>query len=107
MGIKFKNQYRIQSARLQDWDYGKNGAYFITICSKNREYFFGDISRPSDCRSEWEETLHATSLPIMKLSQIGELAQQYWMEIPNHFSFIELGEFIVMPNHMHGILFIN
>jgi len=40
---KFKNKYRISSARLQSWDYGANGAYFITICTKNREHFFGKI----------------------------------------------------------------
>ncbi len=40
---KFKNKYRISSARLQTWDYGSNGAYFITICTKNKEHFFGEI----------------------------------------------------------------
>ena len=40
---KFKNKYRIASARLQSWDYGDDGAYFITICTKNREHFFGEI----------------------------------------------------------------
>lgn len=40
---RFKNKYRIASARAQWWDYGWNGAYFITICSKNRQHFFGEI----------------------------------------------------------------
>jgi hypothetical protein len=40
---KFRNKYRIQSARLQNWDYGWNAAYFVTICTANRELFFGNI----------------------------------------------------------------
>jgi REP element-mobilizing transposase RayT len=44
---------------------------------------------------------------IMQLSEIGKLAEQYWLEIPNHFPFVELGNFVVMPNHVHGILIIN
>jgi putative transposase len=87
---KFKNKYRIPSARLQSWDYGANGAYFITICTQNREHFFGEIMNGE-----------------MQLNEIGKLAEQYWVEIPNHFPFIELGNFVVMPNHTHGILIID
>jgi putative transposase len=90
MQNKFQNKYRIPSTRLQTWDYSNNGAYFITICTQNREHFFGSIQKG-----------------IMQLSEIGKLAEQYWMEIPNHFPFIELGNFVVMPNHVHGILIIN
>ena len=43
MPEKYKNKYRIPSARLQNWDYGWNGAYFITICTHNREHYFGKI----------------------------------------------------------------
>ena len=90
MQNKFKNKYRIPSTRLQTWDYSKNGAYFITICTQNREHFFGNIQNG-----------------MMQLSEIGKLAEQYWLEIPKHFPFIELGNFVVMPNHFHGILIIN
>ena len=87
---KFKNKYRITSARLQSWDYGANGAYFITICTQNREHYFGNIANNE-----------------MQLNELGQLAEKYWMEIPNHFPFIELGNFVVMPNHIHGILIID
>ena len=87
---KFKNKYRIPSTRLQSWDYGANGAYFITICTQNREHFFGEISDEK-----------------MQLNDLGQLAENYWMEIPSHFPFIELGNFVVMPNHTHGILMID
>ncbi|ALU74692.1 transposase [Tenacibaculum finnmarkense] len=87
---KFKDKYRILSARLQNWDYGNNGAYFITICTAQNQHYFGAIKNKE-----------------MLLNDIGELAKKYWLEIPNRFSFITLGNFIIMPNHMHGILIID
>lgn len=87
---KYNNKYRIESVRLKNWDYRNNGAYFITINTGNRKHFFGEI-----INSE------------MQLSPIGEYAQNFWMEIPKHFPFVELGNFVVMPNHTHGILIIN
>ncbi|WP_445716046.1 transposase [Flavobacterium sp.] len=90
MQNKFQNKYRIPFARLQTWDYANNGAYFITICTQNREHFFGQIKNKE-----------------MRLSEIGKLAAQFWYEIPNHFPMVELGNFVVMPNHVHGILIID
>ena len=95
---KFQNKYRIQSARLQNWDYGSNGAYFITICTQNREHFFGDIVVNNSSN---------TTEKSMKLNEMGLLAEKYWIEIPKQFPYIELGNFVVMPNHTHGILIIN
>jgi len=88
--LKFRNKYRIPSNRLKNWDYGSNSAYFITICTKNREHFFGEINNGK-----------------MQLNELGKNAVQFWMEIPNHFPFIELGNFVIMPNHTHGILIID
>ena len=48
MQNKFKDKYSISSARLQSWDYSKKGAYFITICTQNREHFFGKIIKHSN-----------------------------------------------------------
>ncbi|WP_192822358.1 transposase [Rufibacter sp. LB8] len=87
---RFLNKYRVPSARLQDWDYGWNAAYFVTLCTKNREHFFGEIS---DNR--------------MHLSEIGILAKSFWNEIPVHFPFVEVDAFVVMPNHVHGIIIID
>ena len=95
---KFQNKYRIQSARLQNWDYGSNGAYFITICTQNREHFFGEIIG-NNSSSNKEKS--------MRLNEIGLLAEKYWKEIPKQFPYVELGNFVVMPNHTHGILIIN
>lgn len=90
MSEKFNTKYRIPSARFKNWDYRSNGIYFITICTQNRECFFGKIDNGK-----------------MALNTIGNLAQEYWLEIPLHFSFVELGPFVVMPNHLHGVLIIN
>ncbi len=90
MSDKFQGKYRIKSARLQNWDYSNNGLYFVTICAANRELDFGDIVNGE-----------------MQLSEIGRLANKFWKEIPNHFPFVELDEFVIMPNHVHGIIIIN
>lgn len=94
MNGKFQNKYRISSTRLKNWNYGQNGAYFITICTKNREHFFGEI-------------VSANGENEMQLNEIGKIADAFWTEIPKHFPFIELGNYVVMPNHVHGILIIN
>jgi len=87
---KFKGKYRIESTRLQQWDYRWNGLYFITISTKNKTHFFGEIKDG-----------------IMKLSAIGAIADVLWYEIKNHAINVELDAFIVMPNHIHGILIID
>lgn len=90
MSDKYQGKYRIASARLQNWDYGWNAMYFVTICTQNRECYFGDVVDGE-----------------MQLSPIGQIAQKYCLEIPQHFSFVELDEFVVMPNHVHAIIIIN
>ena len=90
MSSKFNNKYRIESARLRNWDYGWNGAYFITICTQNRKHFFGEIKNHT-----------------MQLSEIGKMAEKYWYEIVEHFPFVKLDAFVVMPNHIHGIVIID
>jgi putative transposase len=90
MAEKFRNKYRVPSARLKNWDYGTNGAYFITICTKEMQYFFGEVVDKE-----------------MDLNAVGVLAKKYWIEIVKQFPYVELGNFQIMPNHMHGILIID
>ncbi len=90
MTDKYKNKYRIPSARLQTWDYRWNAAYFVTICTADRQHFFGEIVNGK-----------------MVLSHTGVIANILWYEIKNHTKNIELGEFVVMPNHVHGIIILN
>ena len=90
MSEKFRNKFRIASNRLRGFDYASAGAYFITIVTRNREHFFGEIVNDK-----------------MVLNAVGEMAGKYWREIPQHFPFVRLDEFIIMPNHIHGILWID
>ena len=87
---KYKNKYRIPSTRLQNWDYGWNAIYFVTICTKDRIHCFGEITDGQ-----------------MELSPVGAIADVLWHELKNHFDNIELDAFVVMPNHIHGIIAIN
>jgi len=87
---KYKGKYRTDSMRAQWWDYGWKGAYFITICTKNRRHFFGEIKNGK-----------------MECSNVGTIVDVLWHEIPHHSPFTELGEFVVMPNHLHGILILS
>jgi putative transposase len=108
MSEKYQNKYRIPSARLQGYDYGQNGAYFITICTKNRIHYFGEIISSFDSETQNiafdSETQNIASL---QGTSIGIIANEYWSKIQGHFPFVILDEFVVMPNHVHGILVIS
>lgn len=96
MADLYKNKYRIASTRLPGWDYGWNAAYFVTICTKDREHWFGRIVKMQDLNSQQ-----------MQLSEMGQIANRCWLEIPEHFPFVKLGNHVVMPNHVHGIIIID
>jgi len=78
------------SIRLKDYDYSQLGAYFVTICTENRESLFGKI-----VESE------------IVLSLFGKIVHDYWGNLPNHYRNVELDLFIIMPNHIHGIVVLN
>jgi putative transposase len=85
----YKNKYRTESARCPSWDYTSNGYYFVTICTQNREYFFGDIIANQ-----------------IELSPIGKIVAEEWQKTPQIRSYVQLDEGIIMPNHLHGIIII-
>ena len=87
---KFKDRYRIPSARWATWDYGSNAAYFVTICTAGRSHDFGQVVNGG-----------------MILTPLGESAADCWEAIPDHFPFVVLDGFVVMPNHVHGIIIID
>src|SRR6187397_862027 len=89
MPDKFKNRYRIPSARLSNWDYSSNATYFITICTINRQHHLGRIINTE-----------------IQLSETGKYANECWMNIPKHFPYFYLDAFVIMPNHIHGIVLI-
>jgi len=86
--MKFNTQvHQRRSIRLKKYDYTQPGGYFITMVTFEREHLFGEI--------ENEE---------VKLSKFGLVAKQQWEKLPKRFPNIELGAFVVMPNHVHGII---
>ncbi|MCK4635355.1 MAG: transposase [Candidatus Moranbacteria bacterium] len=76
--------------RLENYDYSQNGYYFVTICTKDKKYFFGEIKDGE-----------------MVLNDYGKIAKKCWLDLPNHYVNCQLDEFIFMPNHMHGIVIID
>lgn len=91
MSERYKGIYRGQTFRLQNWDYGSEGLYFITICTQNREHFFGEINDGK-----------------MNLSEIGRIVESEWLKTPSirPDMNLELDEFVVIPNHFHAIIHI-
>ena len=91
---RFKNKYCIPSTRAAWHDYN-GGTYFITICTHAREHYFGEI--------RYDEKGEA----IMTMSEIGKHAEECWRAIPQHFPHIQAPLWIIMPNHVHGIVIID
>ena len=79
-----------RSIRLPDYDYSRPGAYFITMVTYQRDCLFGNIVDGK-----------------MHLSAMGQIAEEHWRLIPEHFPQVELGAYVIMPNHVHGIIIIN
>ena len=79
-----------RSIRLHSYDYSQAGAYFITLCTQKRECLFGDVVGDA-----------------MRLNDVGHRVQNVWDALPQHYSRVELDSFVVMPNHIHGIVVLN
>ena len=78
---------RRRPIRLRGYDYTRHGAYFVTICTRNRACLLGDVI---------EGTTH--------LSEAGQLAQAVWEDLPRHYPHVQLDAWTIMPNHVHGII---
>jgi REP element-mobilizing transposase RayT len=83
------HRHHRRSIRLRGYDYSQAGAYFVTVCVQGREPLFGDVVDGE-----------------MRLNDAGQMVAQCWQELPAHFPHLELDEFVVMPNHMHGIIIV-
>jgi REP element-mobilizing transposase RayT len=79
-----------RSIRLKNYDYSQPGAYFVTICTERRQCFFGQIIAGE-----------------MRLSDVGQNVQKLWSTIPERFPNVEIDHYIIMPNHLHGIIVLN
>jgi REP element-mobilizing transposase RayT len=79
-----------RSIRIQDYDYKQEGMYFVTICTHHRKFLFGEIDGEK-----------------MITNALGEIVQFCWDNIPEHFPHAKPGVFVIMPNHLHGIIIID
>ncbi len=76
--------------RLAGFDYAEHGAYFVTICTEKRLPLFGSVADDA-----------------MLTNSAGKMIERWWLELPRKFPRVEIDEFVIMPNHVHGLLFIN
>ena len=84
-------QHHRRSIRLQGYDYSHGGGYFITICLEDKNSFlFGDVADDG----------------LMHLSDAGQMVTEQWIDLPNRFPFLIIDRFVIMPNHLHGLLFL-
>ena len=85
--MKRKPNPQRRTTRLRDYDYTQPGSYFVTICTHHKKCLFGTITAEK-----------------MQLNDIGDIAREWWHHIPQHFPAVELGDSVIMPNHIHGII---
>ena len=85
-----QDKHHRRSIRLKGYDYSQEGAYYVTIVTWRRDFLFGEIINKE-----------------MRLNKVGKIVEWEWLELPKRLSYVELGEYVVMPNHFHGILFIH
>jgi REP element-mobilizing transposase RayT len=78
---------RLSSLRLGDYDYSQEGIYFVTICTQDHKHFFGKIENGK-----------------MVLNEIGKIAEKEWLHTENMRKDVRLGTFVIMPNHIHGLI---
>jgi len=88
--VRDLKKYKRRSIRLQGYDYSSDGAYFVTICAYNREYLFGEIVNG-----------------VMELNAYGKIVAEEWLKTEKIRNEIGLGEWVIMPNHFHGMITIN
>ena len=84
------HSFRRKDIRIPEFDYSQPGAFFVTIVTKDRKTLFGQVNNGK-----------------MVLNNVGKLAEEVWLALATHFPNVELGECVIMPNHVHGIISIN
>lgn len=87
---KYKDTFRVETARLKEWDYSSTWWYYVTINTKDHVEYLGSVV-----------------IGKMELNELGKVVEECWNQIPKHFKMAELDYYVVMPNHVHGIIIIN
>jgi putative transposase len=85
----YPDNHHRRSIRLQGYDYAQAGAYFVTICTQERDCLFGDVAARE-----------------MRLNDAGQIVLESWNWMGNQYDHVELDEYVIMPNHFHGIIVI-
>ncbi len=122
MAEKYQNKYRVPSSRAP-WHGYNGGVYFVTICTQNREHYFGEITCCRDVArnvSTESQTItntqitHCTDVarrvstePQMQLSPIGQYVHEQFVNVKTHYPYAEIPLFVIMPNHIHAIVVID
>lgn len=84
------DRHHRRSIRLREYDYSTTGAYFVTICAQGRECLFGEVRDGA-----------------MNLNDSGCMLSEGWLKLPDKFPDVALDEYVIMPNHFHGIIVLN
>jgi putative transposase len=84
------SKFQRRSIRLKSYDYSQPGGYFVTLCTKDKTHIFGLVEEES-----------------MILSTVGKIVEECWLNIPDHFPNMELDQWVIMPNHLQGIILIH
>jgi putative transposase len=84
--LRYKNIFRIESSRLENWDYSTPWWYYVTICTKNFEDWFGEIKNGK-----------------MILNDLGKIVEEEWLKTKEIRTNVDLDYYVIMPNHFHGI----
>jgi len=107
---RFQNKYLTESVRAMWHDYG-NGAYFVTVCTKNREHFFGDFNYYNVVETaraiETGRAVETGRAPSLRMTEIGHFLYDNLQNVTAHYPYAEIPLFVVMPNHWHAIVYID
>jgi REP element-mobilizing transposase RayT len=87
---KYQNKYRVESTRLKEWDYTNPWWYYVTICTKEHQEYFGKIENEK-----------------MILNELGKFVDDEWLKTAQIRKKVELDDYVIMPNHLHGIIILN
>ena len=112
--MKFDPYYHHRrSIRLKEYDYSTAGLYFITMCSFNRENIFANLSvgaglapAQGDVSNLTNNKISATNSLDFKLKRIGKIIDTHWNKLPSYFKNVTIDEYVIMPDHFHGIIVI-
>jgi REP element-mobilizing transposase RayT len=87
-----QNIHHRKSIRIKGYDYSKEGLYFITICTQNREYILSEIVGADSISAQ------------IKLNNVGNMINNIYLDLQKQFINIQIHDYFIMPNHIHGII---